>query len=71
MNLHPCIALSMPGPGEWVIILLIVLLLFGGKKLPDLARSLGKSMSEFKKGKEEGLQPSEPNQPKEIDSKKS
>ena len=55
MNLYPCLALSMPGPGEWVIILVIVMLLFGAKRLPDLARSLGKSMSEFKKGREEGL----------------
>ena len=40
---------------ELLIILVIVLLLFGAKRLPDLARSLGKSLSEFKKGKEEGL----------------
>ena len=36
--------------------LLIVLILFGAKKLPDLARSLGKSLGEFKKGKVEGEQ---------------
>ncbi len=41
------------GIPELVIILLIVLLLFGAKKLPDLARSLGKSIGEFKKGKDE------------------
>ena len=39
-------------PSELVIILLIVMVLFGGKKLPDLARSLGRSLGEFKKGKE-------------------
>jgi sec-independent protein translocase protein TatA len=39
---------------ELTIILLIVLLLFGARKLPDLARSLGKSIGEFKKGKDEG-----------------
>ena len=39
----------MPGHWEWLIILLIVLLLFGAKKLPDLARSLGKGIKEFKK----------------------
>ena len=38
---------------ELIIILLIVLLLFGARKLPDLARSLGKSIAEFKKGREE------------------
>jgi len=37
-----------------IIILAIVLVLFGSKKLPDLARSLGRSLGEFKKGKEEG-----------------
>jgi sec-independent protein translocase protein TatA len=42
------------GPTELIIILAIVLLLFGGKKLPSLARSLGKSSREFKKGMAEG-----------------
>ena len=39
---------------EWLIILLIVLLIFGARKLPDLARSLGSSAKEFRKGIEEG-----------------
>ena len=38
------------GPPEVIIVLLIVLLLFGGAKIPDLARSLGKAKSEFEKG---------------------
>ena len=42
------------GPTELIIILAIVLLLFGSRKLPDLARSLGKSSKEFKKGMGEG-----------------
>jgi sec-independent protein translocase protein TatA len=44
----------MFSPTELLVILLIVVILFGGKKLPDLARSLGRSMGEFKKGCEEG-----------------
>ena len=42
------------GPWQLLIVLAIILILFGGKKLPDLAHSLGKSLGEFKKGKEEG-----------------
>lgn len=37
------------GPGELMIILVILLVLFGGTKLPGLARGLGQSMKEFKK----------------------
>lgn len=41
------------GMGELVVILLIILLLFGATKLPEIARALGKSIKEFKKaGKE-------------------
>jgi|TARA_B110000438_G_C15613598_1_gene563308 sec-independent protein translocase protein TatA len=41
--------------GAWqiVLIVLVVLLLFGGKKIPELMKGLGKGISEFKKGKEE------------------
>jgi TatA/E family protein of Tat protein translocase len=42
------------GPTELIVVLVIILILFGGKKLPDLARSLGRSLGEFKKGKDEG-----------------
>jgi len=41
------------GTGELVLILLIVLVLFGAKRLPDLARGLGKSIQEFKKASKE------------------
>jgi sec-independent protein translocase protein TatA len=43
-----------PGIGEIGIILAILLLLFGAKKLPQLSRSLGASLTEFKRGKKEG-----------------
>lgn len=43
------------GPTELIIILLVVLLLFGGRKLPELARSIGGSMKELRKGMNEGL----------------
>ena len=42
------------GTQELLVILVIVLVLFGGSKLPEIARSLGKSMREFKKGIDEG-----------------
>ena len=38
------------GPLELIILLVIVLLIFGGKKLPEVGRSLGSGMREFKKG---------------------
>ena len=41
------------GGPELLIILVIILLLFGAKKLPELARGLGKSMKEFKKATQE------------------
>lgn len=41
------------GPTELIIILVIVLLLFGGAKLPKLARSLGEAKREFEKGSDE------------------
>lgn len=49
----PLFALGMPGFQEWILILLIVLVLFGAKRLPELARSLGQSMNEFRKAKDE------------------
>ena len=43
----------VPGHWEVLIVLFIILLLFGGKKLPELSRALGKSLHEFKRGREE------------------
>jgi len=57
------------GGGEWVLILLIILLLFGGAKLPQLARGLGQSINEFKKAAKED-EPAAPakEEPKKPDS---
>lgn len=44
----------MTGWQEILLVLVVILLLFGARKLPELARSLGKSLGEFKKGKAEG-----------------
>lgn len=43
-------ALSLPGGAEWIIIALVVLLLFGGKKIPELMKGLGKGVRSFKDG---------------------
>ena len=44
-------------PLSLLVILAIAVLLFGGKKIPDIARSLGRAKGEFKKGIEEGNRP--------------
>lgn len=41
------------GPQEIILIVLALLLLFGGRKIPELMKGLGKGMKEFKKAKEE------------------
>lgn len=43
---------SMPGGGEWIFIILAIVLLFGGKKIPELMRGVGKGMREFKDAKD-------------------
>ncbi len=43
--------LSMPGGSEWILILLVVLLFFGGKKIPDLMRGIGRGVREFNDAK--------------------
>ncbi len=40
----------LPSGSEWIIIALVILLLFGGKKIPELMRGLGKGVKSFKEG---------------------
>jgi sec-independent protein translocase protein TatA len=51
MNLP--LAIGMPGTPEIIVIVLIVVLLFGAKKIPELARGLGQSLGEFKKARDD------------------
>ena len=46
--------MSMPGPLEVVVILVVVLLLFGAKRLPEIGRALGEGIREFKKSLKDG-----------------
>ena len=59
--------LSMPGGSEWILIIIVVLLMFGGKKIPELMRGVGRGMREFNDAKnnvkseiEEGMKEKEP-----------
>ena len=47
---HQLLFLGSLGSQEIIIIALVILLLFGGKKIPELMRGLGKGVSQFKKG---------------------
>ena len=55
----PMLYPAVLGLQEWWPILIVLLLLFGAKKLPELARSMGSSVNEFKKGMAEGAKPDE------------
>ena len=45
--------IGMPSGSEWIIVGLVVVLLFGAKKIPDLAKGLGKGIREFKDASKE------------------
>jgi sec-independent protein translocase protein TatA len=50
---NPFLAWGLPSGPDLVVLLVIVLVLFGAKRLPELARGLGQSVNEFKKAKDE------------------
>lgn len=48
------LGLERLGPGEIFLIIVALLLIFGAKRIPEIARALGRSLNEFKKGQQEG-----------------
>jgi sec-independent protein translocase protein TatA len=64
--------LSMPGGSEWILIFLAILLLFGGKKIPELMRGIGKGIREFNSAKadvQQQIQDGLKEEPKKEDAK--
>lgn len=67
--------MGMPGGQELLIILAIVVLLFGAKKIPELAKGLGKGIKNFKaemknEDEEEGAETASTDTPKKVESEK-
>ncbi len=52
LNINPQLLLSMPSGGEWLWVILVVVIFFGGKKIPELARGIGKGIREFNDAKD-------------------
>lgn len=48
MKMQTLLAFGMPGAWEWIILILVVLIFFGAKRIPELARGMGKGIREFK-----------------------
>ena len=64
------LAFFAPGPWQMVILLVIILLLFGNR-IPDVAKSLGKGITEFKKGVKAGEEDDDDDEEEELPKKKS
>ena len=62
--------MGMPGSTELLVIVFVILLLFGAKKLPELSRALGKSLGEFRKGQKEGAEPDSDEEKPSLDASK-
>ncbi len=50
--LNSVFLIAMPGGSEWILIIIVMLLLFGEKKIPELMRGVGKGIREFKDEKD-------------------
>ncbi len=61
------IILGIPGPWQIILIVLVILLLFGGRKIPELMKGLGQGIREFKKAIKDEKKPEEEEEQKEID----
>lgn len=62
--------MQMPGPMELILILLIILLLFGAKRLPEIARSLGRAIKEFKRAGKSFSEDEDEDKPEQGNEKK-
>jgi sec-independent protein translocase protein TatA len=61
--------MSMPGGMEWLLIAFVVLLLFGGKKIPELAKGLGSGIKNFKNAVKDDEEVAEVKKSDEIEKK--
>jgi sec-independent protein translocase protein TatA len=52
LSMNPAMLLSLPSGMEWLWIVLVVIILFGGRKIPELARGIGKGIREFNDAKD-------------------
>jgi sec-independent protein translocase protein TatA len=51
VNTISILLFALPGGSEWILIVLVVLLLFGGKKIPELMKGIGRGIREFNDAK--------------------
>lgn len=52
VNVVPQMLISMPSGGEWLWVILAIIILFGGRKIPELAKGIGKGIREFNDAKD-------------------
>jgi sec-independent protein translocase protein TatA len=70
LSIKNLLLISMPGGSEWLLIVLAVLVLFGGRKIPEFMRGIGRGIREFQDAKnnvkkeiEDGINEKEPAKP--------